>query len=187
MYRAAIQDSGKISCNGTECLYSATIENTNKVICDGDKCLYDATIRNNVNSIVVNGDNGLSGSIIITESYGETIISINGTNDDIFYIYCNSTDECFIDCQSSNSCSKLFLYCFGNCYVKCNPSIAANCPVYGIYDLWTTQAPTISPIGNPSDNPSSDPSTFPSVYPTIIPTIIPTCAHGVCVCMRYFK
>ena len=125
MYGAAIQDSGTISCNGTECLYSATIENTNKIMCKGEKCLYDATIRNNVNSIIVNGDNGLSGSTIITESYGETIISINGTNDDIFNIYCNSTDECFIDCQSSNSCSKLFLNCFGHCHVRCTHQLVA--------------------------------------------------------------
>ena len=173
MYEAIIRDSGVINCIGTECLYNAAIENNTIIICQGDKCLYDATIRKNVNSIVVNGNNALSGSTIITESYGKTIISINGTNnDDIFNIYCNSTDECFIDCQSSNSCSKLFLHCFGHCYVRCNPSIAIDCPIYGGYDVWTTQAPS-SPVANSSNNPTVDSTIISTnISTTDIPTLL---------------
>ena len=182
LYFAAITNVSKVICNGYLCLYNATIENNAIIICEGEQCLYNATIRNNVSSIVVNGNNGLSGSVVITESYGETNISISGTNDDIFNIYCNSTDECFIDCQSSNACSKLFLHCFGHCYVNCDQSIGIDCPIFGVYDLWTSSTPTTSTMATSTSNPSGYPEMIPThitlststVISTFTPTQIPS-------------
>ena len=47
-------------------------------------------------------------------------VEINGTQSTPSSIYCSEGDICRIDCQSSDACSKLHLFCTGTCFVKCN-------------------------------------------------------------------
>lgn len=69
------------------------------------------------------GNNTLIGSTIKSTNRGTAMfISINGTNDNNFNIYCNKNDNCYIDCQSKESCINLNLYCNGICFVSCNCS-----------------------------------------------------------------
>lgn len=68
----------------------------------------------------------MAGSVIISAQnvYGNTdlYILINGTNNDDFDVYCNSTDTCYIVCESNHSCTNLHLYCYGYCFVDCSYS-----------------------------------------------------------------
>ena len=113
-----------------------------QVLCIGiESCRYSQI--SNVQSIVANGLNALSNSEIIHKESTKLHLLINGTNDEIFYVYCNGTSnsQCKIDCQSSNACTMLYLICVGNCYVKCNEKGGISCPhIY--YSSWKTTTST---------------------------------------------
>ena len=74
----------------------------------------------------------------------ELIVRINGTSSDVFRIYCNITDVCRIDCQSQTACSLMYLYCFGQCFVKCGAINDVECPfaMYGNYSSWQNNTNT---------------------------------------------
>ena len=129
----------------------------------------------------MNGNEAMSTSVVISEvDDGNTFVArINGTNTEIYYIYCNSTDICKINCQSSGACTKLFLYCFGTCYVACDEDNGIDCPFAGVYfDLATPSptSPTEGPSGYPTHLPTAIPiqDQYPSGYPAPSPTVIPT-------------
>ena len=86
----------------------------------------------------------MSGATVISQvGNGNTFTAyINGTNDDFYDIYCNSTDICKIACQSSFSCSTLRLYCSGSCFVSCDEDKGIECPFSGNYSEWITNSPT---------------------------------------------
>ena len=129
-------------------------------------------------------------NVISEVVYGDTFIAyINGSHNESYNIYCNSSDICKIDCQSSLSCSKLYLHCFGTCYVDCDQDNGISCPnaTVGSYLDWITPSPTtisshvpsryptsINPTRIPSRVPTDVPTRNPSVIPTEIPSKIPS-------------
>ena len=128
----------------------------------------------------MNGNEAMTSSTVISEVvYGNTFVArINGTNDENYYIYCNATDICKIHCQSANACTKLFLYCFGTCYVACDEDNGIECPFFGVYLDLTTPSPTTIPSHGPSGYPTHLPTATPTMSlgsePTRLPTEIPT-------------
>ena len=132
------------------------------MLCIGiESCRYSQI--SNAQSIVANGLNALSNSEIIHKESTRLHLFINGTNDEIFYVYCNGTSnsQCKIDCQSSNACTMLYLICMGNCYVKCNEKDGISCPhIY--YSSWKTTSSaantTITTTKINTNNTKKDPS-----------------------------
>ena len=102
---------------------------------------------------------------------------INGTNDKLYDIYCNSTNICQIACESSDACSTLRLYCFGECFVSCDEENGIACPYSGVWDDWISSSPTYIPTTQPfnisSNSPSQKPTDIPSKKPSINPSNIP--------------
>ena len=145
-----------------------------QVIAEGVQSLYASTIRG-ISTLKVNGNDSMTGTNVISEVvYGDTFIAwINGTNYDIYHIYCNSTDICKIGCQSSSACTKLYLHCFGTCYVDCDEENGIDCPFFGVYLDWVAPSPTTIPTGIPSTDPSTV-STTTSAVPTVIPFAVPS-------------
>ena len=84
--------------------------------------------------MIAHGKNCLGGSIIISENnisstqYDNLDVEINATMDEDYDFYCNQTDRCNIMCQSSNACTNMHLYCFGECWVDCGDDIGIDCP-----------------------------------------------------------
>ena len=116
-------------------------------------------------------------NVISEVVYGDTFIAyINGSHNESYNIYCNSSDICKIDCQSSLSCSKLYLHCFGTCYVDCDQDNGIYCPnvTVGSYLDWDTSSPTAIPSYVPSRYPTSLPTYTPSTNPTSNPSTIPS-------------
>ena len=71
-------------------------------------------------------------------------MNINGTNDNnMINVYSNTSVTCRIHCQSQYACTKLYFYCFGDCYTNCdasNNNTDYDCPLIINYML------------NPNDN-----------------------------------
>ena len=123
----------------------------------------------------MNGNEAMSTTKVISEVvYGNTFIAwISGTNDDTYNIYCNSTDICKIDCQSSSACTKLYLHCFGTCYVDCDEENGIDCPFAGDYLDWDpTEAPTLS-----------DSDASGSIFREAIIIVIIICAGMLCLAL----
>ena len=139
------------------------------MFCDGSQSCQSSTIRE-IELIRASGDNALSDSTIVTQTQGTFKLYVNGTNSSPLYVYCNETDICKIDCQSSNACTTMYLYCFGTCFVDCDESNGIDCPFSGFYSRWTTNSPTIIPTAIPSNNPSYIPSNNPSFIPSNNPS-----------------
>ena len=172
---------------GYQSMYQSAVFNVTNIYCIGDESCKNSIISAIHNKVQVNGNNALGGSIIISETNfnrnGTLLIFINGTNDDTFDIYCNDTDICKIDCQSSDSCTHLNIHCGSSrpsrCFVKCDPFNGIHCP-YGVFNQWTTNTPTAMPTTTPTSNPSvaiepsSQPSTEPSAEPVREPSKEPT-------------
>ena len=96
---------------------------------------------NILNEIKIDGYNSIVGGVIVSGNLNnEIIVYINGTIDSGTYdIYCNETDICKIDCQSSQACSLLRLYCDNeNCFVNCQEAPDFDCPLMigGYYNQW---------------------------------------------------
>ena len=144
------------------------------MIAQGSYSLYGSTIRG-ISTLKVNGNEAMSTTKVISEVvYGNTFIAwISGTNDDIYNIYCNSTDICKIDCQSSSACTKLYLHCFGTCYVDCDEENGIDCPFAGDYLDWDpTEAPTLS-----------DSDASGSIFREAIIIVIIICAGMLCLAL----
>ena len=138
-----------------------------QVIAEGEQSLYGSEIRG-ISSLAVNWNEAMSTSNVTSKVvYGNIFVArINGTNNESYYIYCTSTDICKIYCQSSNACTKLFLYCFGTCYVACDEDNGIDCPFAGDYSDLTTSSPTTTP----NDGTSGYPTTITTVSPSSEPT-----------------
>ena len=158
------------------------------MFCFGQESCYGSKISS-IKRINAYGTDALSGTTIISNVAGTgssdntLFVEIYGTMDELFNVYCNSSDVCKIDCQSSEACSKMYLHCFGTCYVRCNDLNGIDCPVYGVYSYWTTLNPTNIPSQEPTNfptlfpttnNPTVEPSEIPTSLPTSIPTVLPT-------------
>ena len=171
---------------GYQALYESVLYNVTNIYCISNQSCKNSILRGVGNQINANGNNTLSGSIIISEAsvVNSTALSvyINGTNDELFNIYCNITDICKIFCLSKNSCTNLVMTCgirnnSQTCSIYCNLAHGINCPllINGNYTIYnTTQMPTPIPTTIPSIFPTNVPSTFPTTIPTTIPTIIPS-------------
>ena len=113
-----------------------------KLECNGRQSCENTTITG-ISNITVNGYNGLNNAIITSQvntnfniclhsNYTNTQIMYDSDTNNVFElivnndmnqnstIYCNSTDICYIRCQSSNACQKVHLYCFGVCLISCD-------------------------------------------------------------------
>ena len=148
------------------------------MIAHGEESLYQSSLCG-INTVTVNGNNAMSASTIITEAtmvHGNVFVArINGTNDEPYDIYCNSTDICQIKCESPNACSTLRLHCDGTCCVKCNELDGISCPFLGVYEICPTPSPTFLPSSDPTAYPTPDPSTAsPTEDPTAHPSAQPT-------------
>ena len=113
----------------------------------------------NVRRVYSHGVNSLNNAKI-TSNLGGNInttmtVIINEDNGKSFTIECSQNNSCYIKCVSDNSCSKLSLYCYGECFVFCK----TNCPnaIVGNYTEWDTFAPT----------------NIPTITPISIPTKVP--------------
>ena len=124
------------------------------------------------------GNDSLIEAKIMSELNGGTMrIEIFGDNIDANYnfsVYCNGSDICKIGCYSTDSCSRLRLYCFGICYVNCNETGGIHCPI-AAYGAYSARLPTIFPTTLPSLLPSTlptplptTPTTYPSDYPSFV-------------------
>ena len=89
-----------------------------QLFCGYDECCRSTEIHT-INYIYTNGTNSLSHATIFSEDAGILTADIGGYNSEVFTIYCNSTDACYINCQSKFACDNLYLYCQGRCYVSC--------------------------------------------------------------------
>ena len=145
-----------------------------------------------IRNIQANGQNALGSTTIISEidkdifGIDRTLnVAINGNYTYPINIYCNATDICQIECQSTQACSTMNVYCDGCCFVNCDASNDIECPsLFGNYFNWTysnfsftdqdySLCPTLSPTNLPTQKPTSSP-TLPTNYPTVIPTAMPT-------------
>ena len=157
----------QVLCFLTESCSNSVIQNVQKVIVDGEDALVGATIES-------------SGNFSNNSSVDTLIVRINGKHNGTFDIYCNEGDICKIDCQSRHACSDLCLYCFGTCFVDCDPDNGIHCPStecgtgYLNYSDWTTFDPTSYPSTVPSAHPTIIPTILPSIIPTYSPSTIPT-------------
>ena len=132
-----------------------------------------------VRNIIVNAINALDDSVIISEfeegAADRTLkVAINGSHSSAVYLYCNDTDICKINCQSSGACGKLILSCNGTCYVNCDESNGIECPIVGVYSIWTTVEPTVIPTAIPTVLPTGIPTGIPTGLPSLMPTAMPT-------------
>ena len=157
-----------------------------QVICDGYECAGYTEMRT-IETVLVNGENPLRGSTIVSENDSKRIltVSINGTFSlsDTTDIYCNETDTCRIDCQSKDACLYVNLFCFGRCLVSCDDnSTDIICPtvIHGNYSFeWIgiTSIPTMIPTAIPTTMPTAQPTVTPTEQPqqpTSLPTEEPT-------------
>ena len=145
---------------GYEALFSSVLTDVTNIVCNGERTCHNTTI-DNFESIKTFGMNTMKGARIFSGNQGKTVtIDINGTNLYLFDIYCNETDICQINCQSTDACGALQLHCMGNstnqCIVSCNSDFLDNddddgegikCPWIGgdNYILAPTSAPTLDP------------------------------------------
>ena len=88
------------------------------------------------------------------------------------YIICNKTDTCYIECQASQSCTKLFILCYGICYINCNVDIGIECPY--IVSGSNTYNKSINYVSQYYTNPPTYQPTIPTANPTTYPTYQPT-------------
>ena len=131
------------------------------MLCTSGQSCCDSTRISNVTTIIINGDSVMSDSVI--KSNGNDIeLLINGSSNKNNNLYCNSSDSCYIYCQSITSCEYLDIYCFGQCFVDCSgPSYYCPSVEYGTYSNWnasTVTATSEEPIQNTknSGNGSND-------------------------------
>ena len=112
-----------------------------------------------MNNVVIIGYDSASETSIISEVNGNFSVSISGNMTNYYDVYCNNTDTCYVDCQSTLACQYMRLHCKGTCYVHCNHTINGNinkhivqCPYSGNYSLWSLDD-TIGPSTQPTMNP----------------------------------
>ena len=171
IYNGVISNvAGNVLGLGVDSLRSAQITNVSKVFCAGNETCADTTIRI-VNHVKVSGNNTLGNAKIISELASNNVanttlhvtILSSGNTDDI-NVYCNETDTCIVECETSDGCTMLRLYCYGTCSAICSDSSGIDCPVaaFGNYCVIT---------GTNDDNECTN---APTANPTVIPTVIPT-------------
>ena len=162
--------------------YSMEINNVKCIFAAGYQVLIGATISG-FRNLYVNGTNALDDSTLTTQlstNFNDTSININckvrlyidGTNSNKYNVTCSNGDECFINCESSTGCTKMWLTCNGTCYVNCGDygdSTGNDCPST-ITGTWYPLTPT----SNPTTMPSEYPTELPSIIPTVIPTNVPS-------------
>ena len=103
---------------GNESGYNATLSSINYINATGTDCLSGSTIISNLNH---------------SKHGSELRLTVFGNNYGEFNLFCDVDDVCYINCLSNLSCSKLWLNCSGNCFVKCNQDF--ECPS-GNYSDW---------------------------------------------------
>ena len=165
----------RLYCIGTEVCSGADIRGVWKIVAMGKNVLRHAVI---VSSISCNNNDASS------EESNEFSIEISGAMDGNYYLYCNESDSCNIECLSSDACGNLKIYCEGSCTVSCDERDGISCPqgnwnkttipeTTGNDDVWlTTELYNIHPTQEPS---KSFISTTGGTTPT--PTSISTAAQ----------
>ena len=143
----------------------------------------------NVNRLIVYGNEASSQSTIYTSdfdsydsddsdsggNYNTMVIKINGTNSELYDVYCLENDIVKIDCQSRYACKDKNLYCDGTCFVDCNENATNStlelnyCPMVegNNIPLWKTDEPTNMQTSSPT-------TAAPTMEPVTITTIVTT-------------
>ena len=163
--------------------YLIELYNVKSVFATGFWVIYRSTISG-IRNLYVNGNDSLSKSVLTTQfttNVFDTDIDskvrlfINGSNRFTYYVTCSDGDECFINCLSNASCTRMHLVCNGPCYLNCGDYGDANgyhCPsnitgTWYPFNVNPTSNPTSNPTILPTDLPSTTkPSQFPSQHPT---------------------
>ena len=154
----------------------------NKILVNGTQGCYYCTISK-IGMINAAGYNVLRGSTITTNAtrWNNTMkMNIDGDHTSSYRVYCSVGDTCTINCLSQDSCTYLYLYCYGECFVDCFEANNIHCPIssYGNYTIIMTNAHTVLPshlsTKMPSQIPSQLPSSMPSLTPSSDPTITPS-------------
>ena len=167
--------NNSVICFGAQCGDRMNVSNAKNVYCEGDGSCHNATITN-VENIYIHGDDALPNTIIISSSSGddnynnfnETNLFINGTSNSTFTFYCNDTNKCTIQCQSTDACTSLNLCCqdSSTCLVSCGTinNETINCPntICSDYTRLISSEPTHYPTKVPII-PTTPPSNIPNI------------------------
>ena len=150
---------------------------------NGQSCCNSMKISN-VSSIRINGDSVMSDSVILSNG-NDIELLINGSNNNNNNLYCNSSDLCYIYCESILSCQYLYIYCFGQCFVDCSGS-SYYCPSvgYGEYFNWNATSPdttltTLTTLTITSEQPVEDKKNNSDVWIIIVGVLV-----GLAIVMR---
>ena len=184
LYRGVISNVvNNVIGMGYESMFYSTIYNVTNVYCISTRSCAYSQISAIHNKLEANGNNSLSGSVIISqtnfEENGTLYIFINGSNYEKFDIYCSETDICIITCESTDSCTQLYVYCgslsMSRCFVYCDETEGINCPYYGNYTQLTFATTTTIPtttITSEIASTTTITSRFPSGMPNDMPTTV---------------
>ena len=164
---------GNVVGYGNSVLANTRIYNASKLFCIGDFSCSATQITGVLSITAIGNESPIDDSTIwsnisnIHEGKNTMSVRINGSNTNDYNIYCTLNDICRINCQSSNACEKLHLYCFGTCIVNCNYNNGSGiiCPILedgNPWLEWYTTYPTTIPTNIPSIAPSE-----PSIMPTV--------------------
>ena len=128
-----------------------------------------------------------NGGDIETVGIMNVYLASKAAGDDV-KIFCNSTDNCYIECLTNGACERTNLTCDGNCTIYCNPTRSIECPsiVSALGSVYYVSEPTSQPTNQPTNlpsfgsnvEPSSQPSQMPVAF-TVQPTSIPQNAPSI--------
>ena len=120
-------------------------DSTSTLYCRGYQSCYSSYIRA-VSNIVSSGTDALADTTIISDLDGGMLtVTIEAANDEIFQIYCNTTDVCKIACKTGDACAKLRLRCdYSTCFVDCDEDAGITCPFDGFYQYYNSTQDSIN-------------------------------------------
>ena len=95
-------------CDGIESCNSARIMSIQSVLAWGYNSLMNATIMSNYNYEYWTN---------ISIESNELNITIHDDIEIPYFVYCNETDICYINCLSNHACTYMNLQCDGVCYI----------------------------------------------------------------------
>ena len=99
------------------------------------------------------------------------VLSIYGTMDADYNVYCNETDTCIINCQSFDACERMLLCCLGDCIVNCDLAGGGGCTQpTEICDLTTAKPTTTKAETTAADPTTTQPTTTTTMETTSIET-----------------
>ena len=184
---ANLTSNGTITCSGLSSCASSIINGGEELHCQGRSSCERAIITG-VRTIYTDGYESTYRADIYSNGKNMNVYLRGHQSGTLTTIHCNSTDECYIRCESHDACVYTDIICDGQCLYYCNEPWNITCPSVtgtGYYRKETqfptgtpTQAPSIAPsvapTGLPSGHPSNAPTLAPSNSPSALPTAIPS-------------